>query len=314
MANWNKLLIAAYAKFHEHIESAAPDFPGLTKYDIIDRVSKAEGSFAWGFSIPYEIQQNINISNDWGMRLHQWHIWMRVVETFPDENEKWEIWNHFLEPIAFSCMFHPSGLSDRLLELGQNMLHQANQSIHLEEPDRLDQDNLDPGRYLSRKNAKKQMDRLGERWATYPEFSRAWSALNDREFKALTRNYRNRSAHSLAPRFQLGDIPMASRSIVPWEDLIKQSDGSFIKAAHPTKKSVSYAFGVILPISFQEAHAASLSEYRKALQAMQALIALVDELCSEIDRADLERFDSNQVKPGAIDNPSSSYTRSGYEK
>lgn len=283
MENWKELLIAAYAQFHEQAEQAAPDFPGLTKFDIIDRVSKAKGSFAWGFSIPYEIQQNINITNDWGMRLHQWHIWMQVVENFPDENDRWEIWNHFLEPIAFSCMFQPSGVSDRLLELGQNVLHQANQSIHLEESDRLDQDDLDPGRYLSRKNAKKQMDRLGERWATYPEFSRAWSALNDREFKSLTRNYRNRAAHSLAPRFQLGDIPIASRSIVPLDELVKQSDGSFIQVQHPTKKAVSYSFGAILPISFQEAHAASLAEYRKALQAMLTLFHLVEEMCARID-------------------------------
>jgi hypothetical protein len=287
MEDWKELLIRSYARFHEMAEQERSAFPGLVSFDIVELASKSRGTFAWKWSVPAEIQETINIVNDWGMRLHQWHLWMRVIEE-TTEKDQWEVSNHFLDHIIFFCMFQPSALADRLLEVAENALHQANQGMTPNEPDTLDQDRKKKGHFLSRAEVKKQLNRLGNRWERYPTFIEAWESLNTENYRTLTANYRNRAAHSLAPRLEVGQISRAKRSIVPWEELVPHPDGGVMPTPHPTKKAVQYSMGVIEPISFKEAHAANLAEYNLALATMDAFATLMKEICTKntVDQQD----------------------------
>ena len=200
------------------------------------------------------------------------------MDHYAVEDDRYAIWNHFLEPIAFYCMFQPSGLSDRMLEVAQNMLHQAAVGLDPKVPDKLDQDALAAGRFLKRRLAEKQLDRLGSRWTSYPAFVACWSNLNDAGYKLLTKNFRNRAAHSFAPRFELGHIARARRSVGPWQEWVSNPDGTCQLVEHSGKTAVAYVMGVIEPISFEAAHEANLVQYQSALKMMRAFSDLVEEL------------------------------------
>src|SRR5690606_30038070 len=128
------------------------------------------------------------------------------------------------------------------------LLHQANQYIWPEEPDRLDQDALPLGQRLNRNARKKQLGRLGERWLAYSDFKQALNALDSKKYRSETRNFRNLTAHSFAPRLMMGHISRAIRSIVPRKELVEQPDGSFSQVGHPTRTSVEYAMSDAAPL------------------------------------------------------------------
>lgn len=279
MDKWQALLTDAHARFHAELERIQPEFAGLTAYTSVERASEARGSFAWSWGVPWEIQETINSLNAWGGRVHKWSAWNRVVDSYESADDQWEISDHFVEPIAFFCMLQPSSIAERLLVVAENTLHQANQSVFPDEPDRLDQDRLKRGAVLRRSDRKKQLDRIGKRWSKYPSFRLALDAINDVTYRKLSHNFRDLSAHSFAPRLHLGHIPRAFRTVAPWEDRVQQADGSFLMVPHPTKKMIQYAMSDLPPLSLADARSANLDEYRKARNAMDRFDELIDELC-----------------------------------
>lgn len=283
---WKALLAEAHARFLDELTAIKPGFSGLTPFTIAEQASEAKGTFAWVWGASSEIQETINTLNAWGSRLQKWTAWNRVVDSYESEDDKWEVSENFIEPIAFFCMLQPSGYADRLLIVTESILHQANQKVFRGEPDRLDQDALKPGSILRRSDRKKQLNRLGARWSRYPSFRKAWDAMNSENYRKLSRNFRDLSAHSFAPRLLLGHIPRAIRSVGPREELIPQADGSHLLVPHPTKKAVGYVMSQMLPFSLEEARLANLGEYEKARVTMDRFAELVDELCARMNQTD----------------------------
>jgi hypothetical protein len=65
--------------------------------------------------------------------------------------------------------------------------------------------------------------------------------------------------------------------------MVKQPDGSFLPVDHPTRKRVRYAMQSLGPLPLDATRSANLAEYEKALVAMRAFAALIDELCDCTD-------------------------------
>lgn len=276
------LLVDAYTKFHDKAEATRGAFPGLTSFDILERVSQGKGTFGWMWGVGSEIQETINTANAWGIRLHLWGVWNGVMPELASDDERWEVANHFIEPIAFFCMLQPSSLSERLVVASETALHQANLRVFPGEPDSLDQDKLRPGAVLRKGDRRKQLDRLGSRWTSYRAFRDALAAMNGKGYQGDTRNFRDLSAHSFAPRLHMGIIARAIRSIEPWAELVPQADGTVVRVPHPTKKGVSYAMWDVPALDLQTMQTANLAEYRLARSAMGAFIELIGELCDRI--------------------------------
>ncbi|MCE5233525.1 MAG: hypothetical protein ABFC67_10640 [Mizugakiibacter sp.] len=282
MAKWRALLTEAYGRFHDVIERSQANGPGLTPYDMVKRVEAITGTFPWSWGVPSEIQESINITNAWGSRLHEWGAWNSVLEGYDKDDDKWEIVNHFVEPVAFYCMLQPSSFADRLIIVAETALHQANLRTFPNEPDHLEQDNLKPGAAFRRCDRKRQLDRLGSRWSAYKPFRQALDDVNDASYREVSRNFRNLCAHSFAPRFMFGHITRAMRSFGPRVEIVAQPDGTCVEIDHPTKKAVRYTMIQLSPLSLVSARGTNLGEYQKARQALDKFFDLVDQLCARL--------------------------------
>lgn len=293
---WAAFLLDAYVRYQDTVERTRRPYPGLTNYDIIVRINAVNGTRAWLWGSASEVRETINSLNAWGVRLHQWQAWNDVVSSYAAEEDGWKVLHHFLEPVAFYCMFQPSSFADRLRLTAENLLHQANQRTAPEEPDHLVQD-ARPGKFLRRPDQRKQLGKLGHRWLTFPVFQQALYALNGDQYRQLTRNYRDLAAHAFSPHLMMGHITRATRSIVPQTYIVRQDDGSYLPTEHPIKKAASYARVCQEPLSLEETFKANLAEYELARKAIESFITLARELCDAIDAAG-PPSEKNPWRPG----------------
>lgn len=279
---WRLLLTDAYSRFHDQAQARRAEFPELTPYTASDAMSETEGGLTWAWGVESEVRETTNSINTWGMQLHAWGLWNRVLDGYPDKDEQWEIASHFIEPIAFFCMLQPSGLAERLVVATETALHQANLRVFSGHPDRLDQDLLKPGAIPRKGDRRRQLDRLGRRWHSYRLFRQALDAMNGPDYRQQTRNFRDLSAHSFAPRLHAGHVSRAIRSFGPLEEPVQQPDGSYLMTPHPTKKAVSYSMVDAPPLDLRTMQATNCFEYEKARTSMARFTELVLELCSRI--------------------------------
>ncbi|MGE8499751.1 MAG: hypothetical protein ACN6O6_19790 [Pseudomonas sp.] len=280
---WRRLAIEAQERFHEALIANSPQFPGLVDYAVVELAREANGTPAWSWSAAAEIQETINSVNAWGTRLHDWASWNQVVDSYEDEEQKWEVLHHFVEPLAFFCMLQPSSVSDRLMLVSETLLHQANCRVFSDYPDSLDQDDLKPWQGLRRSDRKKQVSRLGKSWKRFNKFRTALDELNGIEYQKLSRNFRDLSVHSFAPRFMTGQILRAPRAIVPWQEMVKQPCGGYLPIDHPNKKGVQYEMVALEPFPLGLACSTNFVEYEKTLAAMSEFSKLVGEMCARIN-------------------------------
>jgi hypothetical protein len=280
---WRALTSDAYTRFHDKLLANRSLFPQLASFDAADRVSATRGTFAWWWGADGEVRETVNTLNTWGVHLHEWGAWNLVINSYDDKDDKWEVLYHFVNPLASFCMLQPSSLADRLMVAAETLLHQANQFVFPDEPDRLDQDNLAHGKTLRRSDRRRQLSRLGKPWTKFGAFRDALSAIDGKDYQKTSRNYRDLSAHSFAPNFMIGHVTRAIRSIVPKMEMVAQPDGTYLPVEHPTQKGVSYAAHSMEPLDLHAMRAANLAEYQKALSTMKAFSALVDEICIRMD-------------------------------
>lgn len=277
MHPWRELLIGAYQTFHVTAEGMRDEFPKLVPYEASKRAAEIQGSVAWWWAAESEIRETINSANSWATQLGQWQVWQRVLASYP-EDDQWEIEHHLVFTLASFCMFQPSAFAERLLEVTENVLHQANRSLYPDEKDSLNQDNLKPGQRFTLAMRRKQVDRLGARWTKYRAFRDLWTQLDGKGYRRLSKNFRNLSSHSIAPRLGFGETTRAVRSIVPRSDLVRQDDGSYLEVEHPTLKSVQYAMAIVAPLPLDRAYSVNRREYELARSTMIAFADLLDEL------------------------------------
>jgi hypothetical protein len=285
MDEWRMLVTAAYGRFHDELETSRSAFPGLASFHASERAEATRGTMAWDMSVASEAQETINGVNSWGTRLHQWRAWNVVLEQAKNDKEKWEILDHFIEPLAFFCMHQPSATYDRLALIAENALHQANLRMDPGRPDHLMQDRNGQGgrKELRRDERRKQLDELGADWSLYHPFAQALSNLNGPDYRWKSRNFRNLASHAIAPRLELGDVLRAHRTIEPWSEPVRQTDGSFLMVEQPGKTCVSYGIGAVYAMPSSDAHSINLAEYQRAKQAIERFSDLVDELCDRVD-------------------------------
>src|SRR5690349_1291874 len=110
---WSALGSQAYCRFQGQLSRMRSQHPGLTSYEAVERAKETKGTMPWWWGAPGEIQETINSINSWSVRLHEWAAWNWVVDSYDTEEDKWDVLNHFVEPVAFYCMLQPSSLADR---------------------------------------------------------------------------------------------------------------------------------------------------------------------------------------------------------
>jgi len=272
--------LGAYRKFWQAMDDeAGPHWP-LLSYEICDDIRAKCWPMFMGMAISWDVREMINLFNNWGAKLREWHCWFAVLEGY-GEQDAWTFRSHFLEPIAFYCILQPSAMRDRFGALATTTIHQANLQIVPGYEDRLEQDKT-PGRFLSRGRVEKQLSRIGTQWSSCASLEAALANLDGKAYRNITADFRNRASHSIAPRFEIGHTNLVTRSIAPLTELVDQGDGAFMPREHPTKRVVRYGVGGIAPLSLRAMLSENEKAYESALSAFSAYKALTQEILKEI--------------------------------
>ena len=282
-SRWRTLSTEAHTRYLDQLLAIRPEYPGLTDYAMSHRAGATKGTMPWVWGAEGELCETINSMNAWGGALHSWNAWNRVVGSYDDLDVRWTILNDSVEPLAFFCMLQPSSLADRITVVAETLLHQANLAVSPGYKDRLDQDALKPNAIFRRRDRRVQLDRLGKPWSAYPAFRTALAEMDGQAYRKLTRNFRDLSAHSFAPRLMIGEISRAIRTIVPWVHHVAQPDGTYIEVSDSTRKMVQYGMGSMQPLPLEETRVANLAEYVKAKSTMTVFSKLISQLCNRID-------------------------------
>lgn len=277
MGEFRTILEGAYSRFQDLLETNETPAYSLYSYDICDTIREAEWPMAGAWAVPSELQEAINGMNAWRIRLHNWGVWV-VQKAERSEEDWWQIQHHFLEPLVFYCMHQPSAFSDRLFEMAEFSVHQANLAVDKGYKDRLGQDDLKRGKRLSKEKKMEQLTNMAERWNAFQHFAQSWGQINSKDYRSETRNFRNLASHSFAPRFTNGQIMRVTREIGPWQNMEQQADGTYRLVDEPNKKAICYSFGALNPLDLSELHKVNLLEQERVSSALDAYSELLKEI------------------------------------
>jgi hypothetical protein len=223
-----------------------------------------------------ELRESINWLNSWLRNLERLKIWAAILVDYSDD-EAWGLRHHFVEPLVYFCMLQPSSTRDRLGQVATNGVHQANLCVDADYKDFLDQDELKPGQFLSRKKLENQLARLVKRWAVGDQLMAALQSLDSEAHRQKTFDYRNEASHFIAPRVEFGEVQFVTRRREPFPELVKQADGTARLIEHPERKCVAYGFGGIRPLTLAEIIETNSQEYDFAVAALAAYSNLLRE-------------------------------------
>ena len=226
-----------------------------------------------------ELSETTNLINQWLGSLRRWHAWNELLRL-DDDDIRWGAEWEWVEPLAFQSMFQPSATRDRFIMIATNALHQVRLAIDPSVRDELLGDPAAPGEqrvYPSRLAKEKQLKQLAKPWAAGKVFIQALGQLDDRDYRQVTSDFRNRASHGIAPRFSAGITSMVTRTRVQATKSEEQPDGSYLVVPVPDKMATSYDFGGTEPLSMDEAWKANLKQFTRARRLFDAYVALLGE-------------------------------------
>lgn len=274
-----EFMLGAHGRFYDLVPSCAKEYPGLCSFDAVDRCDGVRNQLVWRLQVKGMLREGVNCLNAWCSQLHIWGIWLKVLPEYDDMGQ-WEIEMDLVDPVAYFCMMQPAATYDRFIEIAESMLHQGNLICIPGYKDKLMQDDHHPKGRIKTDVRLKQLDELGKDWRSYKEFRNLFRQIDGKDYRRSTFNYRNKAQHSLPNRLGRGLVPHVSRSIEPYEEMVPQDDGGYLRVPHPSRKVVSYGFGEQYPLDMEKARSANLKQYQLSKKAMAALGLVVDEIVS----------------------------------
>lgn len=276
-----ELFTEANRRFWDALEARPQPRVNLVSFDPVETLS-GNYSMPW-MTVPDDLNEVINLTNHWGMLLLSWSVWAEILPGFPDENDRGTLRFQLIDPIAFSCMFQPSAMRDRLAFVATHAIHQGNQLTVAGSRDWLPEDDLEPHRFFNRRQKEAQLRDVGRAWLRFPDFFNLLRGLDSRDYRHLTRDFRNRASHAIAPRFESGHTRFVTRSVGPASRSVQQSDETFEIVEDPTRRAVSYGFGGAPPLRYADLIPASQAEHGRAVATLDALVLLLGEIVERID-------------------------------
>lgn len=224
-----------------------------------------------------ELQDLTNQLNAWKSSLRRWHAWNKVL-LGKDEDARWAIEWEFVESIAFMNMFQPSSIRDCIGFVATNALHQILMVIDPTRKDALAGDPKNPGkstRRVGRTEKEIQLAKMVKAWPEGQYFMGLLQSIDDDAYEDVTKDFRNRASHAIAPRFTFGEVGFVTRRSVQKMTLEIQSDGLWKEVAVPGKLSVVYGFGGTPPLDMATIWAVNLEQFNLARQCFDAYVSLL---------------------------------------
>jgi len=265
---YHQLLRTAFDAYLEQLRTGGLEpSEGFLPYDFEKEIAARQWSYPGFRIVKNELHELTNELNSWHNSLLYWNAWNKVIQPYrTDEVKAWELRSEFLEPLAFYCLFQPASSRDRFTFVVTNAMHQVRLTLEDSYKDYLEGDRKTPDekpKYLVRKQKEKRLSKLISIWPEREEFMALLRAIDDKDYKKETSDYRNLHSHIIGPQLGIGYVRTVVRSVRENTTMTEQPDGSYIDT--PTGKMVaSYSIGGTPPLDLEKAHAANLEQYRRA--------------------------------------------------
>ena len=235
-----------------------------------------------------ELREVTNRLHEWHGMLRRWHAWNKVVST-REEMCAWNLSLEFMEPLMHKSLLMPSAFRDLFIFVGTNALHQLRLHIEPGYEDVLEGDpsaaDPTPGP-LTRRKKEARLARLAAPLSGAPAFLNLVRELDNKGYRATTKDYRNANSHAIGPRIALGQTRMITRQVVPATRMECQEDDTYRMVEIPGSNVASYGLGGMEPLDIETARIASLDQYHVARTCFDALITVVKTHASTMERAD----------------------------
>lgn len=280
---------AVLSKFLDRMEDGKGllPVPEPLPYDPVPEIARA----AWRVLIVDEmvggeLRELTNEMNQWLGNLRRWHAWNEVLGKH-DEDVRWATEWEWVEPLAFRCMVQPSAMRDRFILAATNALHQARIALDPRVKDELLGDPTSPEErrfFASRRDKERQLKDLARPWSAGEVFIQALGQLDDRGYRRLTADFRNRASHGIAPRFSVGYTAMVTRTREQATALEEQADNTFKLVPVPDKMWTSYGFGGTPPLSMEHARETNRAQFECARRTFDLYVSLLTEAVTALRR------------------------------
>lgn len=243
--------------------------------------------------IEADLKEVINLLNEWCHLLHRWYAWNTVLESYKEsKQEGLEVESEFLNLIINKCMFAPSRIKDTFINVGIESFHQIRLATDDKYEDKIEKYRYDPRirasdnklihGYPSRKNKEEILEGILS-FCNHVEFFDRLERLNDDPYqKQLTKNYRNLSSHSIAPRITSGTVSPVTRTIIKTTKMEENADGSYSEVEVRGNTSIAYSFGGKHPLDRNILFNANIEEFKKAISCYKEFKSLLMETISKI--------------------------------
>lgn len=251
-------------------------------------ITEAKWRFMADAMLQDELREVTNRLHEWRDMLRRWHAWNKVVST-KEDTPAWDLRREFMEPLMHTCLMMPSAVRDLLTFVGTNTLHQVRLHIEPAYGDVLEGDpsaaNPAP-RPLTRRKKESRLARIAAPLNGSAPFIEAIRQIDNEDFRAKTKDYRNLNSHAIGPRIALGQTRMVTRQAIPATRMEAQPDGTGRIVVMAGRYVASYSFGGMDPLDLEVARMASLGQYKASRVCFDHFTALVQSHCAKLPRAD----------------------------
>jgi hypothetical protein len=199
----NNLFMIAYEKYRSFFSDGEIK-PKFAPYGKIPEGAIIPLELGTYYFLLAEHSQGIaNEINNLYYRIAQFSAWDKVLREY-DHEEKLLLLLEFFDPIANLAIGLPYVIRSRFIYSLSHLSHQANLVL---EP-AWDESKLP----LDREINFNTMRLTTEGWQGYTDFLMCFRELNNEEFSAVTRNYRNSNQHRYPPRVEVGHTEFVTRN------------------------------------------------------------------------------------------------------
>lgn len=232
-----------------------------------------------------DLRELTNLINGWSNSLCRWHAWSKVIDGY-QELEAWELRSEFLDSLAHECLLMPASIRDTITSVATAAFHQVRLSIDRSYRDYLEGEPETPEekpKLLNRRQKEKRLSRLVRVWPNSNRFLEKLREINTRDYIVATCDYRNLTAHSIAPRLGIGHTRTVTRCVKQAQALEQLDNGSYFLKDIPGKLAVSYGYGGTPPLDLETVRIANLGQYEKARSCYFEYRALLEAAVEEIE-------------------------------
>ncbi|MBN9368877.1 MAG: hypothetical protein J0H59_17860 [Comamonadaceae bacterium] len=244
-------------------------------YNVVD-LSAPRWSAMGDMLIKDELRELTNILNAWLGTLRHWHAWLTVSQGYSDE-DTWQLEYEFIAPLATYCLFQPSAIRDTFTFVVTNGMHQVLLATDSSYKDRLilDQAPWEERKYPTRRKKEEQLASVINRWPKGRSLLDNLRRLDDGTTRDATSDFRNRSSHSIAPRFSRGTTRMVTRTIEQATRMERRADGGCEWVPVSGKTAVCYGFGGTEPLDLDQVRQVNLAQFDIAVACFDLYLALL---------------------------------------